>query len=83
MIDDSKNKPLNFPTPVVSAGAVDEVKIALEMYFMVLQHSELSFKSQGTYFDMANNFVRWMSGDFVPGSRVAPYSIKQKDKRAS
>jgi hypothetical protein len=83
MIYDSKNKPLNFPTEVVSASAMREVQNALRAYFTVLQNSELSFHSQGMYFDMANNFVRWMAGDFVPGSRVAPYATRKKETKAS
>jgi hypothetical protein len=60
-----------------------EVHAALEQYFVVLQNSGLSQATQAIYLDMANNFVRWIAGDFVPGSRVAPYTAKNREAKVS
>jgi hypothetical protein len=67
----------------ISVPALLEVRAGLRAYYAVLEASELSESSRATYMDMANNFVRWLAGDFVPGSRNAPYSIKRKYPIAS
>jgi hypothetical protein len=38
-------------------------------YVASVLSSNLSPHTKATYIDMANNFVRWTEGDFVPGSR--------------
>ena len=63
----------------LSADSMREVEAALKSYWTEVEASDLSYSSQATYFDMANNFVRWMRGEFEPGSRKEPYRIK-KDK---
>jgi hypothetical protein len=63
--------------PQLSPSALTEVQAALKAYYDAVETSELSQSSQATYIDMANNFVRWLSGDFNPGSRKEPYRIKK------
>jgi hypothetical protein len=45
-----------------------------------MDDSELSEASKGIYMDQAENFVRWLTGDFNPGSRKEPYPIKKRKK---
>jgi hypothetical protein len=78
-----ENNLRTYPTPILTASATKEVHAALEQYFVALQNSGLSRRSQAIYLDMANNFVRRMAGDFMPGSRVAPYAIKKRETKAS
>ena len=58
--------------------ALLEIQAALRSYCTAVQASDLSGSSQATYIDMADNFVRWLRGDFDPGSRVAPYRVRKK-----
>ena len=60
---------------VISPAAMAELEAALEDYCAVVLASALSEKSQADYIDRANNFVRWLRGDFNPGSRKASYRI--------
>lgn len=46
-----------------------------------LEASELSDGSKGIYMDLAENFVRWLEGDFNPGSRKEPYPIQEEKER--
>jgi hypothetical protein len=55
---------------------MSEIDDALKGYWAAVKSSDLSQSSQATYIDMANNFVRWLKGDFVPGSRKAPYRVR-------
>ena len=59
----------------ISAAAMSELESAWQEYPAAVAASDLSQSSQATYVDMANNFVRWLTGDFDPGSRKAPYRI--------
>ena len=52
-----------------------ELEAAWQEYRATVAASDLSESSQATYIDMANNFLRWLRGDFDPGSRKAPYRI--------
>lgn len=63
--------------PQLSSSALSEVQTALKAYYDAVENSDLSQSSQATYIDMANNFVRWLSGDFNPGCRKEPYRIKR------
>jgi len=63
--------------PQLSSSALSEVQTALKAYYDAVETSDLSQSSQATYIDMANNFVRWLSGDFNPGCRKEPYRIKR------
>lgn len=60
----------------ISTAAMSEVEDALKGYYSVVESSDLSQSSQASYIDMANNFVRWLRGDFIPGSRKAPYRVR-------
>ena len=63
--------------PQLSPSALSEVQTALKAYYDAVETSDLSQSSQATYIDMANNFVRWLSGDFNPGCRKEPYRVKR------
>ena len=56
----------------ISPSAMAEVLVALHDYWDALQSTELSERSKGIYLSMADNFVRWMRNDFVPGRRMYP-----------
>jgi hypothetical protein len=62
----------------ISTDALFEVQTALRGYYSAVETSGLSESSQATYIDMADNFVRWLKGDFSPGSRTAPYRKRKK-----
>ena len=66
MISNSKGTQL-------SLQLLEEVKSALEAYGAEVESSDLTEYSKATYIDMADSFVRWLKGDFHPGSRKAPY----------
>jgi hypothetical protein len=59
----------------ISAAAMSELETAWKDYRAAVAASDLSESSQATYTDMANNFVRWLRGEFDPGSRKAPYRV--------
>ena len=65
-------------TARISTTALFEIQTALRAYYAAVETSELSESSQATYMDMADNFVRWLKGDFDPGSRKAPYRVRSK-----
>jgi|CZKJ01.1.fsa_nt_gi hypothetical protein len=60
----------------ISNAAMSEVEEALKGYYAAVESSDLSQSSQASYIDMANNFVRWLRIDFIPGSRKAPYRVR-------
>jgi hypothetical protein len=64
-------------TPQLSTTALFEIEAALKAYYAAVETSDLTQSSQATYIDMANNFVRWLRGDFNPGSRKEPYRAKK------
>lgn len=55
----------------VSPASMSEVEDALKEYRARVESSDLSPSSKSTYIDMADKFVRWLSGEFVPGCRKA------------
>lgn len=65
-------------TARISTAALFEIQNALRAYYTAVETSDLSESSQATYTDMADNFVRWLKGDFDPGSRKAPYRVRKK-----
>lgn len=69
--------PLNPKQCRVSAACMSEVEDALKGYYAAVESSDLSMSSQASYIDMANNFVRWLRGEFDPGSRKAPYRVRR------
>ena len=66
----------------ISPSAMLEVLSALDGYWDAIESSDLSERAKGIYMEMADGFVRWMRGDFVPGSRKAPYRIR-RDRAAT
>jgi hypothetical protein len=62
----------------ISTAALFEIQAAFRSYCSAVEASDLSENSQATYMDMASNFVRWLKGDFDPGSRLAPYKVRKK-----
>ena len=54
----------------ISPSALFEIEVALRGYYNTVEASGLSFSSQSQYIDMADRFVRWLRGNFEPGSRV-------------
>ena len=58
------------------------IQIAFTEYCAAVQTSDLSPSSQNIYQDMAGNFVRWLKGEFNPGSRKAPYRIDTKTAKS-
>jgi hypothetical protein len=67
----------------ISPTTLSEVQAAFREYCSIIERSDLSPHSQATYIDMAGNFVRWMRGDFNPGSRLAPYVKPKKSESAA
>jgi hypothetical protein len=63
--------------PQLSTTSLLEVETALKAYYAAVETSDLTQSSQATYIDMANNFVRWLRGNFSPGSRKEPYRAKK------
>ena len=62
----------------ISAAALSEIQAAMKAYCDDVKNSDLSYGSQGMYVDFAECFVRWLQGEFAPGSRKAPFRIKDK-----
>jgi len=60
-------------TPEISRSALEEVNKALEQYrelcASLVQDGSLAANTEKTYMLHATNFVRWLHGDFEPGSR--------------
>ena len=56
--------------PEISPEALQEVTQALERYRQVVGDSQLRPNSQRTRHWQANAFVRWLRGEFVPGTEV-------------
>ena len=66
------------PPIVLSPSTLSEVQTAVKAYYEVVETtSDLSQSSQATYIDMADRFVRWLHGEFNPGSREEPYRAKK------
>jgi hypothetical protein len=55
----------------VSPSALREIEAALERYQQEVQSSGLAPSSVQTYLGHAVQFVRWLKGDFVPGSSLS------------
>jgi len=54
--------------PKISPQALTEVQSDLAGYCAVVDATTLSEVSKGIYIDFADKFVRWLSGNFAPGS---------------
>jgi hypothetical protein len=57
----------------ISPSAMLEVLSALDGYFKEIESSDLGEMAKSIHWQGAECFVRWMQGEFVPGSREAPY----------
>jgi hypothetical protein len=62
----------------ISTATLFEVQSALRSYCAAVETSDLSASSQAIYINGADNFVRWLKGDFDPGSRIAPYRPRKR-----
>lgn len=69
----STPSPRSAPAPSrerqVSASAVAEVRDALQRYRAQVEAASIADNTKKTYLDHAERFVRWLDGDFLPGSR--------------
>jgi hypothetical protein len=65
----------------VTTTVLFEVQAALRSYCDTVLNSDLSEHSQADYITGADNFVRWLKGDFDPGSRVVRGRKKTDRKR--
>lgn len=66
-----------------TAAVLFEVEAALRSYCDAVLSSDLTEHSQADYIRNAENFVRWLKGDFEPGSRVGAYSTRKKAASSS
>jgi len=62
---------------LISPGALAEVEGAFAQYTKLVLESDLSFFSQSEYIDRVDAFLRWLRGEFDPGSRVNAYRKKK------
>lgn len=53
----------------ISAEALHEVEAALKGYIDEVFATDLAELTKDTYTTHSRNFVRWLRGDFTPGSR--------------
>lgn len=51
----------------ISTEALREVETALRRYETEVRQSGVAMNTANTYLLHANNFVRWLKGDFTPG----------------
>ena len=65
----------------ISPSAMSEILSALDDYWDVIEASDLGQGSKGIYFDMAENFIRWMQYDFAPGCRKTFYRVSDSNQR--
>jgi hypothetical protein len=56
-------------TVKISTTALREVEAALKKYVDEVIKADLSDSTKDTYAYHSTNFVRWLTGDFTPGSR--------------
>lgn len=65
----------------ISSSAMSEVLSALDDYWSAVDSSDLKERSKGIYMSMADNFVRWMRDEFVPGRRSTVYGYPSRHIR--
>lgn len=51
----------------LSAFSMKEVEAALEKYHAVVHAAKMAKTTEKTYLLHADNFVRWLKGEFEPG----------------
>jgi hypothetical protein len=66
-----------FELMTVSSSTLSEIESALKEYCGVVLTAELGAGAQAMYIDHATNFVRWLRGEFVPGSRTNPHPLRR------
>jgi len=71
------------PTAHIATPTLFEIETALRSYCETVLKSDLSEHSQSDYINGADNFVRWLKGDFDPGSRVSRKPRKSTNATAS
>lgn len=54
----------------ISPECLSQVRKALEAYREEVEATNLTHDTKGTYLRHAESFVRWLDGDFEPGSKV-------------
>lgn len=54
----------------ISESALREVEEALERYKVEVRESGVAPNTEQTYIPNAEQFVRWLKGEFQPGSQV-------------
>jgi hypothetical protein len=69
------------PTAQVATPTLFEIETALRSYCETVLKSDLSDHSKADYINGADNFVRWLKGDFDPGSRVARPRRREKTEQ--
>jgi hypothetical protein len=67
----------------ISPAAMTEVLSALDDYWAAIESSDLKERSKGIYMSMADNFVRWMRSEFVPGSRSTVHGFPARRNQKS
>jgi hypothetical protein len=48
---------------------IDELRDALREFEVALQDAGLADNSVRTYVDRSERFLRWLTGDYIPGTR--------------
>ncbi len=54
----------------ISPECLSQVRKALKAYREEVEATNLTHDTKGTYLRHAESFVRWLDGDFEPGSKV-------------
>ncbi len=62
------NANVSSPEPVISEQALKEVKLAHHKYCKEIMRSVLSETSKEMYVDFSDKFIRWLYGDYKPGT---------------
>lgn len=71
------------PKPLeISAEALTEVESALRRYAKLVLDAKYSQWAEAEYIDRADMFVRWLKGEFRPGSRATGARITSGRKRS-
>ncbi|MEQ9127261.1 hypothetical protein [Thalassospira sp.] len=53
---------------MISREALREIEAAYQTYEREVDNAPLAPSTKSTYLSHSQNFVRWLSGDFIPGS---------------
>lgn len=58
------------PSMKIHADALQQVRQALSQYTREVEATDMTDSTKKTYLLHAENFVRWLAGEFVPGTRA-------------